>query len=123
MRLLTILGMYALLGTGCTHGKVPTALQGKWVAGENHEDGTSWTIEYNIDRKGYTMEGYPPISARGNIRLLAQEEHRYHLALSNVVFHGEAQEKSTLWVELQKQGDVLKWGSHTLQRQKPTQKK
>lgn len=105
-----------LVSTACLWGEtVPKELQGVWEAsGEN--DGHGWFIKYTIDGYGYKMEGYPPITASGQIQLIERKGARYQLGLSKVVFHGESSENKEMWVEIKKDGKILQWEGHQLQK-------
>ena len=101
---------------------VPKELQGKWsVKGGDNE--RSWYIEYTIDGNSYTMQGYPPISAKGKIQLIEKQGNRYHLALKERLFHGKPVEDKKMWVKMQPKGTHLQWESHSLQKHKSIDKK
>ncbi len=112
----TALILAGLMTTACLLGEsVPPALQGTWETGGDN-DGHSWYIRYSIDGSGYKMEGYPPVTGSGKIRLIEKKGPRYHLALSKVVFHGKSEKDRKVWVETSKKGAVLQWGSHALRK-------
>ena len=97
-------------------GNVPEALQGKWEASGVDERGKKWFLSYEVDARGYRMNGYPPVMGRGRLNFIEQDKKHYHLEATGVVLHGQNQPNEDLWLKVDEDGTVLYWRDKKLTR-------
>ena len=114
-RFLLVTG-FALLSACQLTGNVPVELQGEWEASGKDERGRKWFISYEIDSRGYTMNGYPPVMGRGRLNFVEKDKNHYHLDATSVLLHGQYQPDEELWLKVEDDGAVLIWKSQKLTR-------
>ena len=97
-------------------GNVPEELQGTWEASGKDERGRKWFLSYEIDSRGYRMNGYPPVMGRGRLNFVEKDKNHYHLDATSVLLHGQHQPDEELWLKVVDDGGALIWKSQKLTR-------